>query len=242
MANCVNCGKKITVFNSSLKWNFNEKTMCFSCTEPFDTLLVRNGIAWRSNDITRDLIDENRNFLKLNQAGIDFLYEYAEHIQRVNPKTPEQQKEAEKKLALERARKQAEEEEQRLREQANAEKSRAMASMLISSGFNFEGYRIVKYSGYISGDDAVQIPRSGVFGGNNGQNLTDALVRIRRQALKELKEAAYDLGCNAVIGVDFDYLTLDPETATLTGGTLYEPYVICVTANGNAVVIEKIED
>ncbi len=118
----------------------------------------------------------------------------------------------------------------------------ACANMLITSGFNFDGYKIKKYSGYISGDDAVQIPRSGVFGGNdNGSNLTDALVQIRRQALKELKEAAYDLGCNAVIGVDFDYITLEPQTATITGGTLYEPYVICVTANGNAVIIEKEE-
>ena len=69
--------------------------------------------------------------------------------------------------------------------------------------------------------------------------MTDALVQIRRQALKELKEAAYNLGCNAVIGVDFDYLTLEPETAAL-GKTVLEPYVVCVTANGNAVVIEKI--
>ena len=57
------------------------------------------------------------------------------------------------------------------------------------------------------------------------------------QALRELKEAAYDLGCNAVIGVDFDYLTLEPETANIHGGTLYEPYIICVTANGNAVIM-----
>ena len=126
-------------------------------------------------------------------------------------------------------------------EQAEAErKKKVMAEMLISSGFNFDGYKIVKYSGYISGDDAVQIPRSGVFGGNhNGSNLTDALVKIRRQALIELKEAAYNLGCNAVIGVDFDYITLEPETANLNGGTTYEPYVICVTANGNAVVVER---
>lgn len=59
------------------------------------------------------------------------------------------------------------------------------------------------------------------------------------QALKELKEAAYDLGCNAVIGVDFDYITLEPETVNAGGGTLYLPYVFCVTANGNAVIIEK---
>ena len=118
-------------------------------------------------------------------------------------------------------------------------KQKALSRMLISSGFSFDGYKIVKYSGYTSGDDACQIPRSGIFGGDNGANLTNALVRIRRQALKELKEAAYDLGCNAVIGVDFDYITLEPETANIGGGTLYEPYIICVTANGNAVIIEK---
>ncbi len=66
-----------------------------------------------------------------------------------------------------------------------------------------------------------------------------SLGEIRRQALSELKDAAYTLGCNAVIGVDFDYLTLDPETVNSNGGTLYLPYVFGVTANGNAVIIEK---
>ena len=127
-------------------------------------------------------------------------------------------------------------------EEEEKKKQRALARMLISSGFSFDGYRIVKYSGYISGDDAVEIPRGRgkLFNHeNHGENLTDALVKIRRQALLELKEAAYNLGCNAVIGVDFDYITLEPETANMSGGTTYEPYVICVTANGNAVVIEK---
>ena len=66
-----------------------------------------------------------------------------------------------------------------------------------------------------------------------------SLVHIRRNALAELKEAALALGCNAVIGVDFDYLTLDPESATSSGGTLYLPFLFGVTANGNAVIIEK---
>ncbi len=125
---------------------------------------------------------------------------------------------------------------------AEMEKKRAISQILISSGFNFDGFRIVKYSGYISGDDATQIPRGDWFsGGQHGEDLTNALVKIRRQALKELKEAAYDLGCNAVIGVDFDYITLEPERSSAMNRqiTVYEPYVICVTANGNAVVIEK---
>lgn len=125
-----------------------------------------------------------------------------------------------------------------------SEKKQAMASMLITSGFNFDGYTITKYSGYISGDSAVSMdrPTQGWFGGVNkevGEDLLAGLSHIRRKALEELKEAAYALGCNAVIGVDFDYLTLDPETATSSGGTLYLPFLFAVTANGNAVVIEK---
>lgn len=144
-----------------------------------------------------------------------------------------------------------EQEQARLAQERALEAARnkqiALANMLITSGFSFDGYRIVKYSGYISGDDAIEVPRGrqGLLF-NTTTKVSDALmsslVQIRRQALAELKEAAYDLGCNAVIGVDFDYITLDPETVNANGGTLYLPYVFGVTANGNAVVIEKIEE
>lgn len=127
---------------------------------------------------------------------------------------------------------------------AASEKKQAMASMLITSGFNFDGYTITKYSGYISGDSAISMdrPTHGWLGGVSkdvGGDLLAGLAQIRRKALEELKEAAYALGCNAVVGVDFDYLTLDPETATNGGGTLYLPFLFAVTANGNAVIIEK---
>lgn len=134
-------------------------------------------------------------------------------------------------------------EQERLQQEEDARKKRATAKMLVTSGFNFDGYRIVKYSGYISGDDAMTVSRGSSFtDGGVRDNLLASLTQIRRNALRELKEAAYDLGCNAVIGVDFDYITLDPQTANITGGTTYQPYVFCVTANGNAVIIEKIED
>lgn len=148
---------------------------------------------------------------------------------------------AQQRQAAERQRAQ---EEQAAAAKAVEDKKRALASMLITSGFNFDGYTITRYSGYISGDDAVSMdrPRQGWTGGVNkdvGEDLLAALVHIRRRALAELKEAAYALGCNAVIGVDFDYLTLDPETVNNTGGTLYLPFLFAVTANGNAVVIER---
>jgi uncharacterized protein YbjQ (UPF0145 family) len=138
-------------------------------------------------------------------------------------------------------------EKQTAEEKAVTDKQAALARMLITSGFNFDGYTITKYSGYISGDDAVSIDRGseGLFSSptNVGNALMAALVKIRRNALAELKEAAYALGCNAVIGVDFDYLTLDPETDNgaifSERRTVYLPYVFGVTANGNAVIIEK---
>lgn len=129
-------------------------------------------------------------------------------------------------------------------EKAAAMKQAALANMLITSGFTFDGYRITKYSGYISGDDAIEVPRgtAGIFFNTTtkvGDALMASLVQIRRKALAELKEAAYALGCNAVIGVDFDYITLDPQTSDFQYRTVYQPYVFGVTANGNAVVIEK---
>lgn len=128
-------------------------------------------------------------------------------------------------------------------EEAARKKQQALASMLISSGFSFDGYKIVKYSGYISGDDVIQIKKersfwTGLSKTDVGNALSESLVKIRRQAIAELKEAAYELGCNAVVGVDFDYITLDPQ---IHNGQITQdlPYVFCVTANGNAVVIEK---
>ncbi len=123
---------------------------------------------------------------------------------------------------------------------------KAFADMLITSGFSFEGYSITKYSGYISGDDVVSISRDlwgyGLESEDPGTKIMESLVHVRRNALKELKEAAYALGCNAVIGVDFDYLTIDPQKGDNLGiGEAHQflDYIFGVTANGNAVVIEK---
>jgi uncharacterized protein YbjQ (UPF0145 family) len=132
-------------------------------------------------------------------------------------------------------------------ERAAQQKQQELAKILITSGFSFHGYSVTKYSDYISGDDVIQVNRgtAGLFGGGStdvGASLMASMAIMRRNALAELKEAAYELGCNAVIGVDFDYLTLAPETASSSGGTMYLPYVFGVTANGNAVVVDKEGD
>jgi len=122
------------------------------------------------------------------------------------------------------------------------ERQAALANIIITSGFTFDGYTITKYSGYISGDHAIEIERGTQFWFGGATNVSGALmsslVDLRRQALVELKESALVLGCNAIIGVDFDYITLQPETTNSKGEIKHLPYVFGVTANGNAVVIE----
>lgn len=190
----------------------------------FDRWIKQSGFPYKSG-ITGLNIDDSANIREL-----------VNHFTKYLSQEQAQAAKAQERLAVEQAN----------ANQAEHAKQQAMASILITSGFNFEGYAIKKYSGYISGDDAVSMdrPTHGWLGGVNkdvGADLLAGLAHIRRNALAELKEAAYALGCNAVIGVDFDYLTLDPETATSSGGTMYLPFLFAVTANGNAVVIEKSE-
>lgn len=143
---------------------------------------------------------------------------------------------------LDEKRQEEEEERQRL-ETERAEMLKATSRMLVSSGFSFDGYKIVKYSGYISGDDAARLEGSWILSPDQviTDKITGVLVKLRRKALQELKEAAYDLGCNAVVGVDFDYLTLEPKQFAITASDSKAVF-IAVTANGNAVVIEKDDD
>jgi uncharacterized protein YbjQ (UPF0145 family) len=172
----------------------------------FDEWLVSSGYSFRRRTFGGLDIDDTKQDIKAIVA--QFREERASFEQAQQQAAAEKvQLQAEERLAVQRA---------------AEEKQRALSGMLITSGFNFDGYTITRYSGYISGDDAIQIPRGqgGLF--NNvtdvGESLMKSLVQIRRNALAELKEAACALGCNAVIGVDFDYLTLDPETANGGGG------------------------
>lgn len=191
----------------------------------FVNFLKKNGLPFKEtflggvtieDDVVESYISKYKECLKIEEEKV--AEELAEEIAR----------------QAEEAARQAEE---------NEIKKKAMAEMLITSGFNFDGYTIKKYSGYISGDDAMTVDRGYAWQNVSVRDgLLSSLTQIRRNALRELKEAAYELGCNAVIGVDFDYITLDPQTANLSGGTTYQPYVFCVTANGNAVIIEKDED
>lgn len=113
-------------------------------------------------------------------------------------------------------------------------------TMPITSGTSFEGYRIVKYGGYVSGDEVVTLSDHFFGSSFNKDAINDAIKQCRMVAIKELKQAAALQECNAVIGLDFDYINIDRTGHGLITDTTYNISHIILTANGTAVQIEKI--
>lgn len=114
-------------------------------------------------------------------------------------------------------------------------------SMPITSTNGFEGYRIVEYGGYVSGDEAVELT-GGYFGGSGDfdkDRVNNKIKSVRSVAIEELKLAAAQIGCNAVVGLDFDYVTIDRQHVSLGNNIVQNTFVI-LTANGTAVTIEPL--
>jgi uncharacterized protein YbjQ (UPF0145 family) len=165
----------------------------------------------------------------------------------------EMEQRARSRIEAEEAKKKAEEEaekekilkEQEKLAQAQEEENkmlRALAGILITSGFTFDGYRIRKYSGLISADTCAFLKKESFFSLEQVDSmLSNYLVKERRDVIRKLKQSAYDLGCNAVIGARFDYIVIQPHNYSSHDGHghLSESYVLCVTITGNAVIIEK---
>ena len=106
--------------------------------------------------------------------------------------------------------------------------------MIITTTNNIEGKRILEYKGVvfgevISGIDFIKDFTAGltnIFGGRSG-SYEQELIQARYNAMQEMEKRAFNMGANAVIGVDIDYEVLGQ------GGNM-----IMVTASGTAVVTD----
>lgn len=106
--------------------------------------------------------------------------------------------------------------------------------MLITTTNNIEGKKVTRYYGIVSGETIIgaNVFRDffasirDIVGGRAG-SYEEVLREAKDTALKELEEQAYQLGANAVIGVDLDYETVG------SGGSM-----LMVTAAGTAVRYE----
>lgn len=139
--------------------------------------------------------------------------------------------------AAEEAARQAAEEEAFLKEEEERI-AKVVQSMPVTSTASFDGYRITEYGGYVSGDEAIELSDTSFSQGDfKKDKVNDAIKTMRFIAIDELKNAAAQIGCNAVVGLDFDYLTMDRSFPGLGGGTINRTFII-LTANGTAVHIE----
>ena len=109
-----------------------------------------------------------------------------------------------------------------------------LSQHLLTSGFNFEGFKIVKYINILSGETVIgtgfinelKASVSDSFG-TESNAFSSKLESAKQSALNKLIAKSISLGGNALIGVDFDYITFFNN-------------MIGVSANGTSVFIEKL--
>jgi len=111
-----------------------------------------------------------------------------------------------------------------------------MEELMLTSGFNFEGYKITQYIGFYSGECALGTGflsslDAGIadFLGSNSDMYEEKLSKAKSMAISELKNLAVAHGANAIIGVDVDYTSFSSD-------------IMGVVANGTAVKIEEIQN
>ncbi|WP_343249319.1 YbjQ family protein [Diplocloster hominis] len=111
-----------------------------------------------------------------------------------------------------------------------------MDSLMMTSGFNFEGYAIKKYLGFCTGESAIGTGFLSTLGagiadilGSDSTLYSGKLNKAKNYSLDALIENVRRLGANAVIGVDVNY-------------TMFSSDIIGVVSTGTAVYIEKMEE
>ena len=114
------------------------------------------------------------------------------------------------------------------------EENHAKKKIMLTSGFDFEGYEIVEYLGFMSNEFALGTGFLSEFGaafadlvGTNSNMFSNKLEEAKDQALAGLIEKAKAVEANAIIGVDIDY-------------NMFSGNIIGVIANGTIVKIRKI--
>ena len=101
---------------------------------------------------------------------------------------------------------------------------------------HFEGYRIVRYLGVVTGSFQGTPSEKDALRREQGDSSFGAIMglprvdKCRRQAVKSMRENALRLGANAIVGLRFDSLLVPALMGTFE-----------VVAYGTAVVIELVE-
>lgn len=127
-------------------------------------------------------------------------------------------------------------EEEKLQKKILKEKvlKEQVENFLMTTGYNFEEYKIVKYNKVICAETVMGTGFFSEFSaglsdffGVEDDAFASKLDEARSSATHKLIHKAIKIEANAILGVDFDYV-------------LFNKNMIAVIANGTAVTVEKI--
>ncbi len=113
------------------------------------------------------------------------------------------------------------------------QRNEAINSIMVTSGYDFENYRIIRYCDYISSESvfgmgmfkALLASVSSVTGVES-ESFRLKIKEAKIKAIHEIKKNAIELGANAIIGIDIDFSMIAGE-------------MVVIIASGTAVIIEE---
>ena len=220
MANCAICGKKIGFMETPTK-EFDDpkgRGVCYECHKDFLYKIVPDfkDLVSRHKELS-----EIKSILTHQYTSTDEGAEYLEgYIDSKIDELVELNKN--KKVELEV------DVQEKLKAKVNEQ--------MITTGYNFEGYRILEYKGVVSGETVIGtgflselFASSSDLFGMESNSFSGKMRKVKESALVKLKAQSVQSGGNAIIGVDFDYINFSNN-------------MIGVSANGTSVVVKKIEE
>lgn len=219
-SNCSFCGAKYKFLNTGIEGFDDEKkrTLCLECFKVFKYKICPEVYElFREGFEKKEIMDRVISNHSLSESGKNYVSDYIDTVI-----------EYEKNTRLKEEHKQLTEE---LKKNA-LEKSK---SQKLTTGHFFDGYKITDYKGIISGETVIgtgilsEFLASGsdLFG-IESNSFSEKMRTAKELSIEKLKIQSALVEGNAIIGIDFDYITLSNN-------------MIGVSANGTAVVIEKVE-
>lgn len=225
---CVNCGTTLGAFNTTYPlWDGTEERFCSRCLEKYNKIKVKLVPAEDGDEF----LSKNESILKssgLTNKGIAYVIDYATLATK-------HQEEA-KKAAEQQAQLEAEVAAEQEKTYALAKEKWSENEILFkeTTGYSFEGYRIVEYLGIKSGEVVLGTGFLSEFSASIGdlfgaksEKMANKFTVAKEAALRRLKKNCLSVNANAVIGVDLDISVMAAN-------------MIMACANGTAVRIEKI--
>lgn len=221
MANCFLCGNKIGMFDVGAY--INNLPICSSC----DTLIRQNVNDVFAMCYTDEELDQSQKLIVENfqtQFSDDKLEVLKKHIIYIkNIYSNNLKKNNNPDTGSDPV------------SNLNAIHQKKIDSHMLTTGYDFQGYKIEKYIGLVSGECVVG---TGIIAdlfsdfsdisGTKSKTFSNKMKEIKNSAIKEMVEDSIRIGGNAIIGITCDHITFSGKN------------MIGISVNGTSVKITSI--